>query len=57
MQKYEIGIDTLSYYYGLTMKQKRAIVSKLMLLPDFFKKKITGMKPVSTIATTFSAKV
>ena len=38
MRKYEFGIDTLSYYYGLTMKQKRAIVSKLMLLQDCFKK-------------------
>lgn len=38
MQKYEVGIDTLSYYYGLTPKQNKAILNKLKMLPDFFKK-------------------
>lgn len=38
MQKHEVGIDTLSYYYGLTPKQNKAILNKLKMLPDFFKK-------------------
>ena len=35
MQKHEVGIDTLSYYYGLTPKQNKAILNKLKMLPDF----------------------
>lgn len=35
MHSVELGIDTLSYYCGLTSKQKSSIIERLKVLPDF----------------------
>lgn len=35
MYKVELGVDTISYYYGLSSQQKRQILSKIKDLRDF----------------------